>query len=203
MFQFPGFASLPYVFRQRYRVSGGFPHSEISGSKPAHGSPKLIAACHVLHRLYVPRHPPNALISLETRHVLNRCQQPADAGRCSFSTDALELSFRHYNLHSSSLCKSRYLSFTMSKTARIATSFSRKTGNGFRSQSGPGISHLLTPSIVHGIDPLPVPASRGSKGMVGLGRLELPTSRLSGVRSNQLSYRPQPCISYYKVRSVS
>ena len=26
--------------------------------------------------------------------------------------------------------------------------------------------------------------------LVGLGRLELPTSRLSGVRSNQLSYRP-------------
>jgi hypothetical protein len=28
--------------------------------------------------------------------------------------------------------------------------------------------------------------------MVGLGRFELPTSRLSGVRSNQLSYRPVP-----------
>ena len=28
------------------------------------------------------------------------------------------------------------------------------------------------------------------KFMVGLGRLELPTSPLSGVRSNQLSYRP-------------
>ena len=27
--------------------------------------------------------------------------------------------------------------------------------------------------------------------MVGLGRFELPTSRLSGVRSNQLSYRPK------------
>ena len=27
--------------------------------------------------------------------------------------------------------------------------------------------------------------------MVGLGRFELPTSRLSGVRSNQLSYRPR------------
>src|SRR5438309_7567826 len=26
--------------------------------------------------------------------------------------------------------------------------------------------------------------------LVGLGRVELPTSRLSGVRSNQLSYRP-------------
>ncbi len=31
--------------------------------------------------------------------------------------------------------------------------------------------------------------------MVGLGRLELPTSRLSGVRSNQLSYRPNTPIS--------
>jgi hypothetical protein len=32
--------------------------------------------------------------------------------------------------------------------------------------------------------------------MVGLGRVELPTSPLSGVRSNQLSYRPvnfYPC----------
>ena len=29
--------------------------------------------------------------------------------------------------------------------------------------------------------------------MVGLGRLELPTSPLSGVRSNQLSYRPGLC----------
>ena len=27
--------------------------------------------------------------------------------------------------------------------------------------------------------------------MVGLGRVELPTSPLSGVRSNQLSYRPE------------
>ena len=30
--------------------------------------------------------------------------------------------------------------------------------------------------------------------MVGLGRLELPTSPLSGVRSNQLSYRPIICL---------
>ena len=31
---------------------------------------------------------------------------------------------------------------------------------------------------------------RHSAGLVGLGRVELPTSRLSGVRSNHLSYRP-------------
>ena len=30
--------------------------------------------------------------------------------------------------------------------------------------------------------------------MVGLNRLELLTSRLSGVRSNQLSYRPILCL---------
>ena len=29
------------------------------------------------------------------------------------------------------------------------------------------------------------------KDLVGLGRLELPTSPLSGVRSNQLSYKPK------------
>ena len=34
------------------------------------------------------------------------------------------------------------------------------------------------------------PSQHTSKSVVGLGRLELPTSRLSGVRSNQLSYRP-------------
>ena len=42
----------------------GFPHSEIPGSKPACGSPRLIAACHVLHRHLLPRHPPCALSNL-------------------------------------------------------------------------------------------------------------------------------------------
>ena len=32
--------------------------------------------------------------------------------------------------------------------------------------------------------------SYGPNNLVGLGRVELPTSPLSGVRSNQLSYRP-------------
>ena len=37
----------------------------------------------------------------------------------------------------------------------------------------------------------PVKLEPERPAMVGLGRLELPTSRLSGVRSNQLSYRPR------------
>ncbi len=49
-----------------------FPYSEIPGSKPACGSPRLIAACHVLRRLLAPRHPPYALSSLTiklTQHI--------------------------------------------------------------------------------------------------------------------------------------
>ena len=43
---------------------GGLPHSDIRGSKGARPSPRLFAACHVLHRLLVPRHPLNALLTL-------------------------------------------------------------------------------------------------------------------------------------------
>ena len=86
MFQFPGFASNPYEFRIRYlhmtdrmevrararttirKVEGGFPHSEIPGSKLVRSSPRLIAAYHVLHRLSAPRHPPDALTTLDYSH---------------------------------------------------------------------------------------------------------------------------------------
>ncbi len=61
MFQFAGFASSSYEFRQGYPLPGGLPHSEIPGSPIARISPGLFAACHVLHRLSVPRHPPDAL----------------------------------------------------------------------------------------------------------------------------------------------
>jgi hypothetical protein len=56
------------------------PHSDTHGSKPARGSPWLFAACHVLHRLLVPRHPPNALIALEnpprTSTIQPKASQP-------------------------------------------------------------------------------------------------------------------------------
>ena len=42
-------------------TSAGLPHSEISGSKDVCSSPELIAACRVLHRLPMPRHPLCAL----------------------------------------------------------------------------------------------------------------------------------------------
>src|SRR5580700_179560 len=74
MVHFPGFARTRLWIHRA--VHGfypcGFPHSEIPGSMPACGSPRLIAACHVFHRLLLPRHPPCALSSLTikfTRHT--------------------------------------------------------------------------------------------------------------------------------------
>jgi hypothetical protein len=74
MVHFPGFARVRlWIHRTVIRVYRiGFPHSEIPGSKPACGSPRLIAACHVLHRHRLPRHPPCALSSLTikfTQHI--------------------------------------------------------------------------------------------------------------------------------------
>jgi hypothetical protein len=87
MFQFPGFAfinlciqsintwfssllaadptTLKLWLSNNNKLSGGLPHSEIAGSKPILGSPTLIAEYHVLHRLLLPRHPPNALFALD------------------------------------------------------------------------------------------------------------------------------------------
>src|SRR5512139_969117 len=69
MVHFPALPSPAYGFSRGYPgiTRGGLPHSEISGSKPVCGSPKLIAAYHVLHRLLAPRHSPYALSSLTIR----------------------------------------------------------------------------------------------------------------------------------------
>jgi hypothetical protein len=69
MFQFPRFPRHTYGFSVPSQgiTPGALPHSDIPGSKPAGGSPRLIAAYHVLHRLLAPRHPPYAL----------RCAAPA------------------------------------------------------------------------------------------------------------------------------
>ena len=65
--------SLPCVFR-RYAIlftqrripfqACGLPHSDIRGSWDVCSSPRLFAACHVLHRLAAPRHPPWTLFRL-------------------------------------------------------------------------------------------------------------------------------------------
>ena len=66
MFQFRRFPSYTYLFQYMIHAycTCVFPHSDISGSKLICSSPKLFAACHVLHRLLMPRHSPCALFSL-------------------------------------------------------------------------------------------------------------------------------------------
>ena len=65
-FSSPGFLLMSYGFTHGYTdiTLCGFPHSEICGSIVICTSPQLIAACHVLLRLLLPRHPPYALLSL-------------------------------------------------------------------------------------------------------------------------------------------
>ena len=66
MFQFPSFPFCDYFIHHRIYGSSpyGFPHSEIPGLALICSYPRLIAACHVLLRLLMPRHSPCALISL-------------------------------------------------------------------------------------------------------------------------------------------
>ncbi len=71
-------------------LAGGLPHSDIHGSTPARGSPWLFAACHVLHRLLVPRHPPNALLILDIFDVapksrVHHAQKPSSELSCQGS----------------------------------------------------------------------------------------------------------------------
>ena len=61
----------------------GLPHSEIPGSKRACRSPRLIAACCVLHRLSLPRHPPSTLSNLTIKCLdLMRSAVPCSRKTC-------------------------------------------------------------------------------------------------------------------------
>ena len=66
MFQFPGFASPPYVFRWRYPIGVGCP-IRISTDQSLLAAPRGFSqrATSFIASL-VPRHPPNALLSLKT-----------------------------------------------------------------------------------------------------------------------------------------
>ena len=64
----------------------GFPHSDIRGSTGICPSPRLFAACRVLLRLPVPRHPPRALLRLTSACALAQPAIRAFPSTCSTST---------------------------------------------------------------------------------------------------------------------
>ena len=78
----------------------GLPHSEIRGSQVACTSPRLIAACHVLHRLPEPRHPPSALVCFRLQAVKNTLPHLPSCGLHGRTVNELcsstELKFRAF-----------------------------------------------------------------------------------------------------------
>ncbi len=146
----------------------------------AYSSPKLIAVNRVLLRLLAPRHPPYAL------NILT-CVIPKACFR--FHCILTFLLIYLFCVFFFFLCA-------------VFKELSQKLLGGDEENRTPDpllarqvlsqLSYTPTNSLArarissHFHQPIP----KKLKALVGLGGLEPPTSRLSGVRSNQLSYRP-------------
>ena len=197
----------------------GFPHSEILGSKLVRSSPRLIAAYYVLHRLHAPRHPLDALKALDRSHyrcpqlsrprscnaaVCHRARTIAASERCGYFDRSDQKTRIHVQCCLSPGCGSNKQQSISLRCRKIRPARSRgraraklalyerrcsvKEVGGARSGSNRRPDACKAPLSQLSYGPIPVPHRRQT--MVGPGRLELPTSRLSGVRSNHLSYGP-------------
>jgi hypothetical protein len=78
----------------------GFPHSDTRGSQDACSSPRLFAACHVLHRLPAPRHPPCALTALDQFPGPQRHSRSRTAGIVSPGPPPTTTHLRRSRFHS-------------------------------------------------------------------------------------------------------
>ena len=217
MFQFAGFAAHGYGFTGATASSGGLPHSDIRGSPGARPSPRLFAACHVLHRLSVPRHPPDALLVLRPRPAPStQDQRSDDRGQMSDHQPAgLSLRPSGTVAQTARPCRCSRTGSThthapgptspllrgdgrtcFTVTTRFTISTEQRTEDGRRTRRSvaPVLRHnsrsrrqqTRPETFCRSLFSVPCHLH-----LVGLGRVERPTSRLSGVRSDQLSYRPK------------
>ena len=87
--------------------AAGFPHSDISGSRPVDGSPELIAVFRVLLRLPMPRHPSCARIRLARNFFLASRSGPPPSRKASPPRASLlsELQFSSISNHQLSKSK--------------------------------------------------------------------------------------------------
>jgi hypothetical protein len=157
-------------------------------------SPSLIAAYHVLLRLHAPRHPPCALSSLpkyrpslhtielavRARTSVGNTYPPKICVRAAFYPLFL-FTFQRASPPEGSPTWRRSPVFWLLQTVEPA----RERPGGGEGTRTP--DPLLAKQVLCQLSY--TPTSLRAR-VVGLGRLELPTSRLSGVRSNHLSYRP-------------
>ena len=170
MFHFPGFPSCTYGFSTGSTVlhRRGCPIRR-SAVELICSWPQLIAACHVLLRLLMPRHSPCALISLNF-----------------FSNSFLfSLSFSKNRLSFANNCYGCCYLLFLPQCDKIAVFYSRfgKTNVCF-------INLLLNYLFVCFRIRLSMNIFAILDGLVGTSGLEPPTSRLSAECSSQLSYVP-------------
>ena len=160
----------------------GFPHSDTHGSLPAFGYPWLFADRCVLLRLPVPRHPPCALLSLTCQQFLHCCL-------CQSCSNHFSLGSHFFSLtHLAVQCVGVFVLPFWLHILFVSSLFS------FQGTAARAISlTLCTSALCTLLLPLQVLAFVGflrRQPVVGSSGLEPPTSRLSGVRSNHLSYEP-------------
>ena len=102
----------------------GLPHSEIPGSKRACRSPRHIAACHVFHRLSVPRHPPSTLSNLTIKCLdlmRSAVPRPACSWQSTVGRSSSLLSTAYRALRTDASCISIYLPiFNCQRFAAVA-----------------------------------------------------------------------------------
>ena len=149
-------------------------------------SPRLFAGNHVLLRLSVPRHSPYALFRLNslacslsrsrvTRSKFRSCL--SFANNCLGCNEKTVLSniLHHCFHHRGSLPDGEFVVPSFGKTFYCL----------------PNYNYLFVSFLIRFSMNNPDPhCTRFYRHLVGLSRLELPTSRLSGGCSNQLSYKP-------------
>ena len=147
-------------------------------------SPWLIAACHVLHRLLMPRHSPCALSSLTSRIILlilkvELCRQFNRIFEIVIVTHLYDVPQLKLKIRSSRLLPERTLCCLAYHFIHYIVQFSRfdlPTAFAARFED---LSYARSSNPTTNVT-----------GMVGPSGLEPPTLRLSVVRSSQLSYGP-------------
>ena len=102
------------------------PHSEIHGSKLIRSSPRLFAAYHVLLRLCMPRHPPNALNSLLRSHCL--CSSLVGFGR-TFPPRLRSKGCQIWPSRQNSICRELHSALTIKNGTTTAVTFYNHSQN--------------------------------------------------------------------------
>ena len=184
--------------------SAGFPHSEICGSMDMCSSPQLIAACHVLRRLPVPRHSPCALCSLTFFSVLESygqiCKIKVQHSCCSSRSTIFFIASRYLTICHVFLF-TRYSVFKVLRTSfrmlNVIHLFPNEQQSAFfgGDERNRTTGLLLARQALSHLSYTPPSLCPRLVWVVGSSGLEPPTSRLSGARSNRLSYEPVVALS--------